>query len=205
LEHLRVLTLQIAPSHPSNKQLLSDIKKTYRWLEQHKEDITLGNQLIQHNTELLFLNVDDPERMDWTWRSASQLYINISDSPDSGCWGVRQFLMPFRGLLRLAGVEEVKNPTVPDLPISSVEEQLNQLKLTRIAYNDMRYEGRLTDVVFITDSGEEFPAHRVVLAGAGEHFQDMFLGQFGESNDRIDKPISVLDCSADCLRQILGE
>jgi hypothetical protein len=60
-------------------------------------------------------------------------------------------------------------------------------------------------VIFITDDGEEFPAHRVVLAGAGEHFQDLFLGHWGESNVMVDRPITVPECPPDCLRSILGE
>jgi sacsin len=205
LEHLRVLSLQIAPSYPSNTELLSDIKQTYQWLEKYKEDAALGHRLVQYHTEPLFLNIDDPECMDWTWHSASKMYINISDSPASDCWGVRQFLIPFRGLLRLAGVKEVQMRTAPDMPISSLEQQLNHLQLMRNAYDSMRREGKLTDVIFITDDGEEFPAHRVVLAGAGEHFRDLFLGQWGESNLIVDRPISVPECPADCLRWILGE
>jgi len=76
--------------------------------------------------------------MDWTWHSASKLYINISDTPASDCWGVRQFLIPFRGLLRLAGVKEVQMRTAPEMPITSLEQQLNQLKLTRSNYDSMR-------------------------------------------------------------------
>jgi BTB/POZ domain len=205
LEHLRVLSLQIAPSYPSNVELLSDIKQTYQWLEMHKEDANLKDRLIQYHTEPLFLNVDYPEHMKWTWHSASKLYINISDAPASDSWGVRQFLIPFRGLLRLAGVKEVQMRTAPDMPISSMEQQLNQLMLTRSIYDSMRRAKKLTDVIFITDDGEEFPAHRVVLAGEGEHFRDLFLGSWGESNLIVDRPIPVPECPADCLRWILGK
>jgi sacsin len=205
LEHLRVLSLKIAPSYSSNVELLSDIKQTYQWLEKHKEDADLRNRLVQYHTEPLFLNVDDPELMDWTWHSASKLYLNISDAPASDCWGVRQFLLPFRGLLRLAGVKEVQMRTAPDMPISSLEEQLDQLKSTRNNYDSMRRERKLTDAIFITDDGEEFPVHRVVLAGAGEHFSDMFLGNWEESNSIVKNLIPVPECPADCLRWILGE
>jgi hypothetical protein len=199
------LTLEIPPSHSPNLHLLSQISNTYEWLERHIEDTDLGNQIVQHHAEALFLNVDDPEKMDWVWRCADQLYFNITDSPASGYWGVCQFLLPFRGLLRLAGVAEVVMPAAPDRQISSTEEKLHQATLMRNAFNEMRHEGKLTDVVFVTDDYEEYPAHRVVLAAGGEHFQDLFLGGWEESNDTVNGQIHVPDCSANSLEWILGE
>jgi hypothetical protein len=186
--------------HPSNGHLLRDIKETYRWLENHKDDSELKNALVQSQADPLFLNVDDPETMEWTWHSADQLYIGLIDSPQSDCWGVRQFLAPFQGLLRLARVAEVKLPTAPDMHTSSAEIELSRMRST---YDSMRREHILTDMVFIADNGEEFPAHRIVLAGAAEYFRTMFSGAWGESNTA--HPVPVPGCPADGLRQVLGK
>lgn len=205
MNHLRILALQLAPLYPFNRELLTDIRQTYQWLEKHKEDSNLRKSLVQYHAQPLFLNVDDPAQLDWTWRSADQLYFNISDVPISNCWRVATFLLPFKGLLRLAGVDEVQMPTAPEVHVSTVEERLDRSNMIRNAYNDMRRKAELTDVIFTTDDGGEFPAHRVVLAGAGvEHFRDLFLGQWGESNVMVDKPIAVPGYPKECLDSILG-
>jgi sacsin len=201
-QHLRVLTLEIAPEYPSNSDLLSDIKKTYQWLTDHNNNSELRDLLVQTHTETLFLNVDDPEQTSWIWRSADELYFNISDSPTSNCWGVRQFLMPFESLLRLAGVQEVRAPTVPDLPVSSKEVQLT---LFRARFDAMRHEGALTDVRFKAEDGVEFPAHRAFLATMSDHFWDLFCGPFAESgfaNATNPKTVEV-HCPSNCLGWII--
>lgn len=203
-QHLRVLTREIAPKYPSDFDLLSDIKKTYQWLTDHNSDTELRDLFVQTHTEALFLNVDDPEQTSWIWRSADELYFNISDSPSSNCWGVRRFLMPFESLLRLAGVQEVRAPTVPDLPVSSKEAQLI---LFRASFDAMRHEGTLTDVRFKAEDGVEFPAHRAFLATTSDHFRDLFCGGFEESGfASAANPKAVeVPCPSDCLGWIIGD
>lgn len=202
LKHLLVLA-RIALVHPSDSGLLSDISKTYQWLEQHNEGIEFRNCLVQHHSDALFLNVDDPDRDSWIWHSADELYINHSDSPDSKCWGVRKFLVPFHGLLRLAGVQEVRMSTAREMPLSVPEEELN---LIRRGFNDQRLEGMWTDVKFTTDfnyGNQEFPAHRSFLASKYPYFKTQFCGSFRESDTTVE-PITVPDCPADCLKWTLG-
>jgi hypothetical protein len=153
----------------------------------------------------LFLNVDDPEQTgsSWVWHSADRLYFNIADLP--GYWGVRKFLMPFQGLLRVAGVNEVRDQIAPDLPISSADAQLTRM---RTKFDKMRRDGILTDVKFKTDAGEEFAAHRAFLATTSEHFWDMFCGSFGESGAATaDNPkvVPVTERPSECVKFIIGD
>ncbi|KAM6499320.1 hypothetical protein JOM56_004828 [Amanita muscaria] len=58
---------------------------------------------VRDLTEILFLNVDDPESNDWTWHSASNLVIDLLDIGDMH--GVKGFLRNYNGLLKGAGVK----------------------------------------------------------------------------------------------------
>lgn len=168
-------------------------------------DLDLQDLLIQSHNQALFLNVDDPEKMVWIWHSADELYFNIADSPGSSSWGVRDFLLPFQNLLRQAGVQEVRAPTVPSLPVRPAEARLS---LVCTGFDDMRRGGHLIDVKFVTDDGKEFPAHRVVLATMCDHFRIEFCGSIAESgpitSDQM-KVVLVPDYPSHCLEMIIGD
>jgi sacsin len=171
VEHLRILAKRISPNFPSDVDILSDITKTYEWLESHKNDPHL-RCLEQYKKECLFLNVDDAQSTEWRWHCAEQMFFCLrAPDPDNRFFGVGAFLSPFQGLLRCAGVKEIKNPARPKLTISSPESQLSQI---RTNFNDMRNEGMLTDVVFTSDDDKQFPAHRVLLATQTDYFRDQF-------------------------------
>ncbi|KIL60390.1 hypothetical protein M378DRAFT_180440 [Amanita muscaria Koide BX008] len=67
------------------------------------EGITFGSPGHRDLTEILFLNVDDPESNDWTWHSASNLVIDLLDIGDMH--GVKGFLRNYNELLKGAGVK----------------------------------------------------------------------------------------------------
>lgn len=172
------MAIEVAPEFPANQDLLSDIKDTYQWLLNHICDEGFGDELLQYQGDRLFLNVDDPEKEEWVWRSADELCFNIDDMPDSNCWNVRKFLEPFEALLRLAEVEAVEAPSIPALPAKSLEIQYIAM---RKAFDEMRIKGQLTDVKFVAEDGEESFAHRAFLAATTEHFQSSFCGYSRES------------------------
>jgi len=197
VEHLRVLVLQVAQDYPGNSNVVYDITETYRWLEDHKDQPELGRCISKYNRENLFLNVDDPKLDMWRWHCADQLFFDIDDGKDQ--FGVKKFLLPFSGLLRLAGVEQVISPPCPSLLKSSAETQLFMLRST---FDNMRRNKTLTDVVLTTEDGANIAAHRVLLATTSDYFKDMFCGSYAESqvaspDDPINLPVK--DCSAGCL------
>lgn len=207
VEHLRVLALKVAQDHPSNAEVLSDITKTYRWLEDHSTDLGLGPAISKYNKEPLFLNVDKvsytPGTQRCVWHCADQIFFDIDDSGDQ--YGVRKFLLQFSKLLKLAGVVQVTNPVCPVLAVSSAEAQLSAL---RASIESMRQNEEMTDVNLTTSDGGDVPAHRLILSTVSEYFKVMFCGSFMESrNPSPEDPVSVLvkDCSVTCLRSAVGE
>lgn len=158
--------------------------------------------MLDNHDKPIFLNVDDPQTDPWTWNSADEMFFNISDGVDIKA--VRKFLMPFRDLLYVSGVEEIVNPPLPKTTVSTVETQLAAL---RSGFNAMRHEGRLTDVVFISDDEEHFAAHRSFLAPVSEYFLDLFCGDFNEAGPAsAHDPIEIeIDYSGPCVKAILGE
>ena len=198
------MAIEVAPKFLANQDLLSDIKDTYQWLLDHKGDEEFADKLLQYQGDRLFLNVDDPEKEEWVWRSADELCFNIDDLPDSNCWNVRKFLEPFEALLRLAEVEAVEAPSIPALPPKSLEIQFIAI---REAFNEMRIKGQLTDVKFVAENGEESFAHRTFLAATTEHFQSSFCGPFRDSGPATaaEPVIQSLEYSRQAIERTLGE
>lgn len=198
--HLRTLALRVAIDNPSNEHVLSDLEATYKWLNTQVRDA--GNIMIQHHAQPLFLNVDDPLHDVWTWHCADELFFNISDS--RGLYAVRKFLEPFKDLLRVSGVEEILNPPCPETQVSSADMQLTSL---RLAFDSMRQERTLTDVIFLALNGDEFPAHRSLLVSTSEYFRDLFCGSFREAGPAsAENPVEVsVNHSSLCLKSTLGE
>lgn len=182
-----------------DRHVLADLKTVYKWLDEHQDEI--GNELITYHDERLFLNVDDPTVDVWIWNSADEMFLNIVDNGDIKA--VRQFLQPFTDLLYVAGVEEIVYPKAPEPKLSSVEAQHALLKA---GFNEMRLGGILTDVVFVSEDEERFPAHRAFLAPMSEYLKDLFCGDFTEAGPATAaEPMEVgVDYSGACVKTILG-
>lgn len=204
MEHLRVIALHIAPKYPENSAVLTDLTATYKWLEEHVAGTDLGPCISKYRNERLFLNVDAPNAGPHIWHCADQLFFDIDDYREQ--FGVRKFLIPFSGLLELAGVVKVVSPKRPALIPSSAEVQLMQL---RNGLCGMRHEHSLTDVRLASEDGNTIDAHRLVLATASDYLSDMFCGGFSEArgdashNDPV--VVHVKDCAHNCLLSIVGE
>ncbi|CAK5278239.1 unnamed protein product [Mycena citricolor] len=205
VEHLRVLALQVAQDLPSDIYVLSDLQATYEWLDDHQH---LAEEIIvEMHDQPLFLNVDDPRTERWVWHCADEMFFNILDGGDLK--SVKKFLVPWRDLLSVAGVDDIVNAPVPATERSSVETQLQML---RDGFQSMRVQGLLTDVVFVSEptstdaeDGTRFPAHRAFLAPMSEYLNDLFCGSFTESGPgTADDPIEVdLEYSALTVEAVL--
>jgi len=102
----------------------------------------------------------------------------------------------------VSGVEDIVNAPVPGLVRSSVDAQLAQL---RKGFQEMRMEGKLTDVVFISDDEARYGAHRAYLAPMSEYLNDLFCGSFTEAGPgTADEPIEIeVDYSGPCVEAVL--
>ncbi|KAJ6602456.1 hypothetical protein DFH09DRAFT_968836 [Mycena vulgaris] len=198
VEHLRVLALQIAKDYTSDIYLLSDLEATYRWLDDHQDEVE--DVIIEFHDQPLFLNVSDPRSDPWLWHSADEMFFNILDGGELK--SVKKFLLPFKDLLTVSGVEDIINAPVPGLVRSSVDAQLT---LLRTGFQTMRMEGKLTDVVFISDDESRYGAHRAFLAPMSDYLNDLFCGSFTESGPgTADDPIEIeVDYSGPCVEATL--
>jgi hypothetical protein len=214
IEHLRILATKVAIDHPGNASVLSDLTQTYAWLDvEVRKDYPSRDfgRLLDLRNVPLFLNVDDPTASDWTFKCADLLLISTLDDDDtdgdpasSGQIDiVRNYLKPFAVLLRCAGLPQIEYPLQPPLYTPSPDSQ-NSL---RSSVGSLRCDGTLTDVVFLSRTGEKVPAHRLIcLATGSEYFRGLFLGGFQESL-HTQNPVTVVAkyLSTDCLNSVLGE
>lgn len=130
------------------------------------------------------------------------MFLNITDSGDLKA--VRKFLQPYKDLLYVSGVEEIMNPPAPETVFTSMEAQYVRL---RKGYDEMRQAEQLTDVVFVTEDEERFPAHRSFLAPMSEYLKDLFCGDFTEAGPASSaEPIEVgVDYPAACVKIVMGK
>ncbi|KAJ7119509.1 hypothetical protein C8R44DRAFT_176382 [Mycena epipterygia] len=198
VKHLRVLALEVAKDYTSDIYLLSDLEATYRWLDDHQDEVE--DFIIDHHDQPLFLNVDDPKTDPWLFHTADEMFFNILDGGELK--SVKKFLLPFKDLLSVSGVEDIVNAPVPGLVRSSVDAQLT---LLRTGFQTMRVEGKLTDVVFIADDDTRHGAHRAFLAPTSDYLNDLFCGAFTESGPgTADDPVEVeVDYSGPCVEATL--
>lgn len=149
--HLRVLTTKIAPNHPGNSTLLTDIKATYKWLNENSEQAR--EYLIPLATEELFLNVDDPYEERWgnQWVAAQNLVLDF-DYDFQDIKRVRQFLKEYSNLLRASGCSQLnltsKLQTAAAGAVATVARRSRLSEMSRV-FDEMRKRGELTDMALI--------------------------------------------------------
>ena len=205
VEHLKVLTTQIAQDYPGNLTLLSDIQATYKWLDEHSEEARQPLLCACHFK--LFLNVNDPTEDGWTgkWEAAQNIVLNLHyDCQQLKTAG--DFLVKYDKLLLAAGCSTMKifirdGCEPPPTLSESDNHRLREVQ------NEMRKSGELTDMVFVPYSGPsevavdeyesgpamdvesdndvlgdvavnplDLRAHRLVLAAAIPYFRDRANG-----------------------------
>ncbi|KAJ7058193.1 hypothetical protein C8F01DRAFT_1149905 [Mycena amicta] len=198
VEHLRVLALQIAKDFTSDIFVLADLEATYKWLDDHQDEVE--EIIIEYHNEPLFLNVEDPKADPWRWHSADEMFFNILDGGD--LVSVKKFMLSFRDLLSVAGVEDIVHAPVPGLELSSVD---TQLSILRTGFQTMRDRRQLTDVVFLCDDETRQSAHRAFLAPMSEYLNDLFCGSFTEAGPgTTEDPIVVeVDYPGPCVEAVL--
>ncbi|KAJ7749524.1 hypothetical protein DFH07DRAFT_942043 [Mycena maculata] len=172
VEHLAVLALKVAPSYPGDRTLLKHLRATYKWLNENNEEAR--EFLLLRASEALFLNVDDPVAEPWEWRPAEQLFFNI-DYDWETTFRVRRFLLDYRPLLLAAGGDS-EDP----VDYRPIEAEAQDSDTIRDAFNIMRKQGQLTDVVLIPTTGqvdvETLRAHSTFLAAAIPHVREARVG-----------------------------
>ncbi|TFY61483.1 hypothetical protein EVG20_g7038 [Dentipellis fragilis] len=205
IDHLLVLS-HIAQNHAGSARLLAEIRTTYDWLNKSIDHLELVQVFTTRAQDHLFLNIDRVQDL-WTWRSVRELFFGIEDVPSKGLYGVREFLQPFSGLLCAIGVED--GSPLANLPRASISPAEERLVALRASFDMLRQRKRLTDVTLVSSesSGPEqlegrwrAEAHRVVLAAASEHFDDMFCGAFREAKEiTVDASPACLQCALDFI------
>ncbi|TFK63721.1 hypothetical protein BDN72DRAFT_963728 [Pluteus cervinus] len=171
VNHLRFLALRIAPDHPWNRTLITDLEATYKWLNENQQEAR--EFLLTSEGVPLFLNVNDPQSDDWNWYSAQQLMLGVTwDSPAKGTYYVRNFLKQYEGVLRAAGVEK----------LHTAEYQSNSPSDTRVSfqevYNDMRLAGTVIDLHLVptksddTIDAQRLRCHKSFLAASVPHIRE---------------------------------
>lgn len=179
------------------------MKATMSYLQENVDEVR--QDLIQLNQEALFLNVKDPNRGIWEWASASVLIFNAPDG--EGFTAVRSFLKPYEKLILAAGGSKVERVRPAPLPPSAPEEMLAAI---RTSFEALRQSHTLTDVAFVSGSGDEHHAHRAFLVAAGPYFKSMFSDS-GMSECRSagsEDPVRVVmpqSFGSNSIRYTLGE
>ncbi|KAF6749160.1 hypothetical protein DFP72DRAFT_1143529 [Ephemerocybe angulata] len=204
LDHLRALA-----KYPRSPVILHSLRKTYEWLNKEENIEDIEDDLEDMSDVALFLNVDDASGTDeWTWLSANQLALETHDL--SEVKAVRKFILPFRSLLKAAGVVEAFYPDVEqegdDTPASQDSAFLVQM---RRQFNEYRHSRNFTDLAIIPDEdqsggGEQMEdtteadppglyCHRLILAGCSSFFEDAFAGGYkeGQGNATSKRPEKI--------------
>jgi hypothetical protein len=168
--------------------------------------------MIQHHARKLFLNVADPKVMIWEWHSAEDLLLGAKETMRN-FHPVRKFLLSFKNLLVVSGVQQLTNAALPERSSDSGLEI--SLQSIRSVFCLMRDERQLTDVIFITDAEDDNPtlfyAHRAYLASCCDHFKDAFTNKESVMLESLpassDSPvqISVKGHSSRCVEIVLGK
>ncbi|KAG9011147.1 hypothetical protein FRB94_009073 [Tulasnella sp. JGI-2019a] len=177
IQHLEVLTEEIAPKFPLNRVLLHDLIKTYDWLLTHIDKAQ--EHLAQRPNSLLWLNVADPrdEGTPWMWRSGRQLIFDLRfDDLDREHYDVKDFLAPYKSLLLSSGAHEQAPLTLRGDFSSKAKTHCERIQR---GWGELRRRGLMIDVQFEV-GGEVIKAHRGVLAVAIDHFRDALTGEYQE-------------------------
>ncbi|KAG8994150.1 hypothetical protein FRB94_009076 [Tulasnella sp. JGI-2019a] len=176
VQHLVVLATQVAPIHPSHRNLLSDLSATYNWLSTNMEEA--GEELLQLSGTALWLNVDNAVQDTWVWRAARELVFDLRWDDEVGRhYDANGFLLPFKPLLLASGAHEHRHPALP--PVEPLDTQLTYHERVQVGFDELRVAECLTDIHFNIDE-EIIRAHRAILAAVVPHFMTVFRGEFKE-------------------------
>ncbi|CAI2170948.1 2895_t:CDS:2, partial [Funneliformis geosporum] len=137
----------------------------------------------------IFLNGEDVFDH-YNWVSAKQLVLNIDEDINSKNRAINIHLVPFKRLLRICGVQEMKNPQI-DMQVPGTYSQRDKIAISLARFLDEQSNSsykiekhgiqRFHDVFFHI-RGEVIGSSRYVLAASANHFERMFTSGTRESN-----------------------
>lgn len=219
MRHLIALS-HIGRRHGHRAALLSDLKATYKWLNENVDEIRAD--IRNENENLIFLNVDDPDADSWEgrWHSASSL---VKDLPDVGKFhDVKGFIRKYNDLLEAAGVRTIQKVTAQPVAL------MDRAPLLRGRFRDLREREFDVDVTFTAkdDVYQIQPAHKMWLIVNSENLLDQFVTSgfqeavFGKRTDENcslcireahkqsfckHEKVNAPDYSSLCVKEIIGE
>ncbi|KAJ2928408.1 hypothetical protein H1R20_g8671, partial [Candolleomyces eurysporus] len=179
--------------------VLPDLIATYKWLNQQDTSI-LESLRPELQESAMFLNVDDPNFDAWKWCEARQMAFETHDV--GRIEGVRQFLSPFKRLLKAAGVLEAFYPELEAGDDVRIPDERDLLKQYRDGFSELRAMNQLVDVIFTPedkDSSEAITdacrpllsAHRAFLSVCNTHLKDRFTGGYADSQGSDDGLLTI--------------
>ena len=200
LEHLAACAKTV--SGDEIKTLLSDLRSTYGFLQEHRS-ISKGHFHMRQTA--LWLNVEsdsrenlDPFTLTSSWISLDNLILDSPcDAPPMRAAG--SFLSSYSALLREIGCKVLYHPNINlSAAQTNSEDPFNAIR-------SLWLDGALTDVAFQADDGPAIFAHRVVLACQSEYCRTLFKKQWdpraaGSNAD----PIQERDMSGAALQVLIS-
>lgn len=196
----------VAPAHPSNRNLLSDLTATYNWLNTNIEEAE--EDLRRLSGTALWLNVEDAVKDRWIWRTSRELVFDLRYDDEAGRhYDVNTFLLPFKSLLLASGAHEHQHPALPNAELS--DEALTYHEHLHVGLDELRSADCLTDIMFNVN-GEIIKAHRAILAAVVPHFMTVFRGEFREARAAASDTEPMIyelhaTASAFAVRSVVGE
>ena len=197
VKHLTVLA-ELGRKHGRRLALLSDLKATYKWLNENVDEI--ASDIKNANSKEIFLNVDNPNSDLWVWHSASTLVKDLHDVGD--LHDVKDFLRNYDSLLKAAGVRTIHKTTAK--PVAAMD----RTSLHRSRFRELREQGFEVNVTFkaVDEEHKILPAHKAWLIMNSNYFWETFVTSgHKESKPGQDVEIRVPnDYSSLCAKEIIG-
>jgi len=181
----------------SSKLLHKILLQIYQHLDEDRNSELKTYLNIKLKTDPnIFLNGEDPFDP-YNWVSAKQLVLNIDEDISSENRAVYVHLAPFKRLLRICEVQEMKTPSI-NMQIPDIYSQRDRIaksfarflteQTSLIGKSERRGIQRFHDVFFHV-RGEVIGSNRYVLAASANYFEKMFTVGTMESNIR--EPVHV--------------
>ncbi|CAG8512947.1 8807_t:CDS:2 [Funneliformis caledonium] len=178
----------------------------YQHLDQDPMVQTYLNLKLKEDPNI-FLNgedVFDP----YNWVSAKQLVLNIDEDINSKNRAVNVHLVPFKRLLRICGVQEMKSPQI-DMEIPGAYSQRDKIAISFARFLDEQSNSSYKDGIqrfhdiFFHIRGEVIGSSRYVLAASANYFERMFTSGTRESNPRESVHVNIDDIGPEAFRVML--
>ena len=199
MKHLKVL-VELGKKYGHRSALLSDLKATYKWLNENVDEILAD--IKNENRRSIFLNVDNPESDPWTdqWHAASNLVKDLQDVGDMH--DVKGFLRNYDNLLKAAGVRTIQK--VKAEPVAAQD----RTSFHRSRFREMRKRGFEVNITFkaMDDEHQIGRAHKAWLSLNSEYFWRKFVATSDFPGDPGKRPqVDVSDYPSLCVKETIGK